>query len=116
MRKRELFFVALGAWLLLVVWTGAPAVAQEPPPADNYRGDNVWYMGTSTAVHSDISPPLREIKPVLGGPYKTDKDDPGPLTPCGPIDGIDPVAQLSTGEAPNAMPAPNVSFDAWANL
>jgi hypothetical protein len=117
--KRTPIFVLFGTLavaLLAAFATGAQEVSEDGNPPE---GD-VTYMGVTTAVHSDISPPLRDIKPFLGGPTKTDKDDPSPKTPCGPIDGYDPVAQTSipsgSGEAPREMPAPGSAWNAFANV
>jgi hypothetical protein len=120
MEKKNFFYYAIVPTLIIAVLVGVASPAQESPQTAEYRGDNIYFLGVDTAIHSDISPPLRDIPPILGGATKTDKDDPGPMTPCGPLDGIDPVAQISLptglGEEPRAMPSPNVSFDAWANL
>lgn len=115
MKGRVLLWCVLALAVCTTPWAGEPAAAAAPVAPD----PQVFYMGTSTAEHADVSPPLRDMPPVPRRGKKTDKDDPGPLTPCGPIDGYDPVAQTSVGapgqEAPAAMPAPNVSFDAFVN-
>ncbi len=116
-------FLSKVAWGVLLAGLAAiPMRAQDRPQTLEYRGDNVYYGGASTAVRADVSPPLRDIPPVLGGPTKTDLDDRDNYWagPCGPLEKADPVLQdcvaRGPGDAPLAMPAPLVSFDGWANL
>lgn len=120
MRTEDIFYLLIVPILWITLMAGVASYAQELPQAEEYRGDNIYYMGATTAVHSDISPPLRDIQPVLGGPPRTNKDDPGPSTHCGPIDGYDPVAQTSlpveSGEGPIEMPAPGTTWNGFANV
>jgi hypothetical protein len=105
--------------LLVVATIGAPtAGAQVLGGASEYRGDNVWYRGVSTAERADVSPPLRDIPAKTEGKGKAERDDPDSelMTACGPLEKFDPVAQTWKGEVPNAMPPTDASFNAFANL
>ncbi len=67
-----------------------------------------------TAVHSDTSPPLRSMRPLVGGMYKIqDNDNPAIAKPGVKSNGIDQVIQRALG--PLAMPTPIVNVDGQYN-
>jgi hypothetical protein len=70
----------------------------------------------TTAVHFDISPPLRSIPPAKSAQeFRSDLRDPGPI-PAGPAGRVvdDPVVQKLL--PPPAIPTPIVSFNGPPNL
>jgi hypothetical protein len=76
------------------------------------------YRGLSPVVHFDVSPALRNIKPIPPGPgqLREDEDrDTGPHLARGAVQAVDPVVQSTVGRAP-AIPGPIVSFDGPGNL
>ncbi len=71
------------------------------------------YRGLQPVVKFDISPPLRDIPPVLD-PMTRRSDDPElPPAELGPQD-VDPIVQGWTG-GPEMIPAPLISFDGQPN-
>jgi hypothetical protein len=113
--------LGLAVLVAMLIAPGITVRTQEGPSVLEYRGDNIYYGGSSKAVKGDISPALRDITPVLGGPTKTDKDDADTdlMGPCGLPEQFDPVAQTCVGGGNGrneAMPAPGATWDAWTNL
>ncbi|PWB67571.1 MAG: hypothetical protein C3F15_17750 [Holophagae bacterium] len=71
------------------------------------------YRGLMQVVRFDVSPPLRDIPPVVD-PMTRRSDDPDlPPFELGPQD-VDPIVQDWTG-GPEMIPAPLISFDGQAN-
>ncbi len=90
---------------------GAPT-DQGPLPDE---GPVVIYRGVSTAVHFDISPPLRSMPPAKIDPgWKFEDRDPPDVRqgPPGP-QSIDPVVQTAVGSGD--IPSPIITFDGFDN-
>ncbi len=103
--------------ILLAAITGTflPAAAQQPDAAPLAEG---IFTGESTAVQFDISPPLRDIPPLLPtelpeGEREIPERASGLEGAYGPQD-IDTAVQDQVG--PGEIPAPLVSFDSLPNL
>jgi hypothetical protein len=88
----------------------APAAQDDGPIVEG------TYRGVITAVHFDISRPLRELAAEAGpapeGDF-VDVDLPGPQGPLGPQD-VDTAVQTTIGSG--EMPAPIANFDAFDNV
>jgi hypothetical protein len=73
------------------------------------------------SVKNDVSPPLRDIKPLPAAPWTTVREMPEPKGE-GSEDGVvappvsDPVVQRSFGFAPLAMPTPITNFAGVGNI
>lgn len=107
-RLSMICFVALG----LHAGTGAAAAQREQPvPAGIYRG-------SSTAVQSDVSRPLRELVPQDAAPgtvaHAPDPYGPWATALNASVADPDPVVQSAAGVL--AMPTPRVTFDGPGNL
>lgn len=110
MKKILLSVQQLGLVSLAVI-AGSSALAQNGPPPSEYRG-------VSTAVRSDVSPPLRDIPPVPyvpGSKAENEERDCDLAGPLGPMEPFDPVAQFRIADQATAMPATIVSFNGFAN-
>ncbi len=91
----------------------AAQTAQEPDTGDGTRGT---YRGASQAVKFDVSPALREIRPIQvkpGDVTEIPERASGLEGAPGPQD-RDPLVQSATG--PGAMPAPITSFNGPPNI
>jgi len=73
------------------------------------------YRGLQQVVKFDVSPPLRDIPPILENVGERTEDDPElPPAELGPQD-VDPLVQGWTG-GPEMIPAPVISFNGQQNL
>lgn len=74
------------------------------------------YRGLSPVVHFDISPPLRDIKPILTGEGELRENEDRDIVPRNSYFGFepDPVVQSELGEGME-IPPPLVSFDGPSN-
>lgn len=110
------FNLALVALLAVGLMRGLQTTRAASPGQEGPPQTNIIYRGVSTAVKFDISPPLREIKPLVEKPQGITEipDRPSGLEgPLGPQD-VDPLVQTSVGGG--EMPAPIVSFNGPPNL
>ena len=123
MRRRNIFvsvtFLALVLILAAFAVNGEASGAASALPTTGRGSDAqvpTLHPTVTTAVHFDISPPLRSIPPgkVQQGPI-SDLPDPGPI-PAGPFGRVvdDPVVQKLL--APPAIPTPLISFNGPPNL
>ncbi len=116
-KKLTLWFNLTLALLLALSLLGGLQPSRAASPAqDDQPQANVIYRGVSTAVKFDISPPLREIKPIAvkpDGVTEIPERASGLEGPLGPQD-VDPLVQ--TGVGAGEMPAPIVSFNGPPNL
>jgi hypothetical protein len=90
------------------------ALAQPGNPQLPIQAQN---RGLSQLVHFDVSPPLRDIKPLPPGPCPVREDEDretGPHPARGLVRAVDPVVQAIVGRHP-FLPAPLVSFDGPSN-
>src|SRR5437870_7837366 len=89
------------------------ASAQGPSQATPLRG---IYRGLSPVVHFDISPPLRDIKPIPPGPGQLRENEDQDIVPRNFYFGLepDPVVQSKAGDGME-IPGPIVSFDGPSN-
>ena len=74
------------------------------------------YRGVAPVVRFDVSPPLRNIKPIPPGPGQLRENEDRDIVPR--RKGVvkpDPVVQSTIGREP-AVPGPVVSFDGQSNL
>jgi len=106
-----LCFAAVSIALLAQPRTPSGPVTSGPPPF------HAEYRGVLPVVKFDISPPLRDMKPL---PWKQctlreneDRDILAHLAPLGPVV-PDPVVQRVLGKI--GIPAPIISFDGNSNL
>src|SRR5437660_12324857 len=74
------------------------------------------YRGVSQVVHFDISPPLRDMKP-LAWPQctKSENEEQGPI-PLGPVGPVLPDKAVQRVPGKIAIPGPIISFDGNSNL
>jgi dockerin type I repeat protein len=105
------------AGITLAFFAFSKASAQQDPrnPQSPVQAQN---RGLSQLVHFDISPPLRDIKPLPPGPcpLRDDEDrETGPHPARGLVRAADPVVQAIVGRRP-LIPAPLTSFDGPSNL
>src|SRR6266403_4498759 len=75
------------------------------------------YRGLSPIDHFDISPPLRDIKPIPPGPGQLRENEDEDIVPRNFYFGFepDPVVQSKVGEGME-IPGPIVSFDGPPNV
>ncbi|NJN54581.1 MAG: hypothetical protein HC804_07380 [Anaerolineae bacterium] len=111
MNKQRLFILILALFLAAFAAVTYSARAQETVSSGIYRG-------VSTAVHFDISPPLRDMvapdTPAnAAGNVEIPERATGLEGAYGPQD-TDPLVQSSIG--PNFIPGPSVSFDGPSNI
>ena len=101
--------------ITLAFFAFSKASAQPGDPQLPIQAQN---RGLSQLVHFDISPPLRDIKPLPSGPcpLRDDEDrETGPHPARGLVRAADPVVQAIVGRHP-LIPAPLISFDGPSNL
>src|SRR5439155_2240582 len=120
-RSQSAFFsprTLIGALLCLggvalAFYTFRSASAQGPSQATPVSG---IYRGLSPVVHFDISPPLRDIKPIPPGPGQLRENEDQDIVPRNFYFGLepDPVVQSKAGEGME-IPGPIVSFDGPSN-
>src|SRR5437660_1114235 len=74
------------------------------------------YRGVSQVVHFDISPPLRDMKP-LAWPQctKSENEEQGPI-PLGPVGPVLPDKAVQRVPGKIGIPVPIISFDGNSNL
>ena len=105
-----LCFAAVSVVLFAQPRTPSGRVTSSPPPF------HAQFRGVLPVVKFDISPPLRDMKPL---PWKectkfeNEEEGPIPLGPVGPVV-ADPVVQRVLGKI--GIPGPIISFDGNSNL
>jgi hypothetical protein len=112
--------------VLAWVPAGAPASSLAAAPTGSAPGSgasslpgSAIYRGVSTAVHFDVSPPLRSMRPAAAAPGP-EREVPeggrsnGVAGAPSSRPAVDPFLQLKLG--PFAMPTPLVSFDGINNI
>ncbi len=108
---------------VLLCFAGITIVLLGQPRTPSAQSDNshpivqTQFRGVMPVVKFDISPPLRDMKPL---PWKQctlredeDRDIPHPAAPLGPVV-PDPVVQRVLGKI--GIPAPIITFDGNSNL
>jgi hypothetical protein len=102
-----LAFLGLGAWSLRVSAQASTFVSPRGGPGPD-RVDR--------AVRSDVSAPLRTIRPIPPAPTKLKEGPENPMTPFKGSIPKGPDAALQTFLSPFAMPAPIQNFEGQPNL
>src|ERR1700756_3558087 len=104
------------AAITLVVFALGKASAQRPSSGNSQPMVQAQYRGRSEVVKFDISPPLRDMKP-LPWPQctKSENEEQGPI-PLGPVGRVlpDKVVQRVLGKI--GIPAPIITFDGNINM
>src|SRR2546423_2425658 len=105
-----------GATLAFVAFDKTWAQQNADSTSANQPLAQVQYRGVLPVVHFDISPPLREMKPLLVEECTKSEDEEQGSIPLGPVGPVvrDTAVQRVLGRI--GMPAPIISFDGNINL